>query len=181
LATGELYRHLVARAEDWPLENPVASRKENDDDFDDVRNGCLPAGATQVVRSDAKTFSAIKMNDGSLGEGRTKYELRRYAEYRDGIRGYRQDSSVAVGSRYTADNAFGRSIANLLRIPSSAAKARPSAEFMSRCMSEEHASFPQQKQRVAVCLSKSRRRNPLESGADISDDSDINSRASRMA
>jgi hypothetical protein len=48
-------------------------------------------------------------------------------------------------------------------------------------MSEEHASFPQQKQRVAVCLSKSRRRNPLESGADISDDSDINSRASRMA
>jgi hypothetical protein len=47
-------------------------------------------------------------------------------------------------------------------------------------MSEEKMSFPKTKQRIAVCLSKNRRRNPLESGATISDDEDINDRASNM-
>ena len=36
------------------------------------------------------------------------------------------------------------------------------------------------KQRIGISLSKSRRRNPLESGATISDDEDINDRASNM-
>jgi hypothetical protein len=53
-------------------------------------------------------------------------------------------------------------------------------DFTSRCMSEEKASFPKTKQRIAVCLSKRRKRNPLESGASISDDEDINARASNM-
>lgn len=53
-------------------------------------------------------------------------------------------------------------------------------DFTSRCMSEEKMSFPKTKQRIAVCLSKSRKRNPLESGASISDDEDINARASNM-
>jgi len=33
-------------------------------------------------------------------------------------------------------------------------------DFVSRCMSEEKQSFPKQKQRIAVCLSKARR-NPF--------------------
>jgi hypothetical protein len=36
------------------------------------------------------------------------------------------------------------------------------------------------RQRIGISLSKSRRRNPLESGATISDDEDINDRASNM-
>ena len=36
------------------------------------------------------------------------------------------------------------------------------------------------RQRIAVSLSKSRKRNPLESGANISDDEDINVQASNM-
>lgn len=59
-------------------------------------------------------------------------------------------------------------------------KGESSRDFVSRCMSEEKMSFPEPKQRIAVCLSKSRKRNPLESGANISDDEDINFRASNM-
>lgn len=59
-------------------------------------------------------------------------------------------------------------------------KGEKTKAFVSRCMSEEKASFPEPKQRIAVCLSKSRKRNPLESGATISDDEDINFRASNM-
>jgi hypothetical protein len=40
-------------------------------------------------------------------------------------------------------------------------------DFTSRCMSEEKASFPEPKQRIAVCLSKSRKRNPVyDTGSD---------------
>lgn len=38
-------------------------------------------------------------------------------------------------------------------------KGESERDFMARCMSQEKESFPKQKQRVAVCLSKSRR-NP---------------------
>jgi len=38
-------------------------------------------------------------------------------------------------------------------------KGESERDFMARCMSQEKKSFPKQKQRVAVCLSKSRR-NP---------------------
>jgi len=40
-------------------------------------------------------------------------------------------------------------------------------DFTSRCMSEEKMSFPKTKQRIAVCLSKSRKRNPVyDTGSD---------------
>jgi hypothetical protein len=40
-------------------------------------------------------------------------------------------------------------------------------DFTSRCMSEEKSSFPKTKQRIAVCLSKSRKRNPVyDTGSD---------------
>lgn len=61
-------------------------------------------------------------------------------------------------------------------------KGEKAKAFIARCMSEEKESFPAPKQRIAVCLSKARiRRNPfLESGADISDDSDVNRQAKKM-
>ena len=46
-------------------------------------------------------------------------------------------------------------------------KGESSRSFVSRCMSEEKASFPEPKQRIAVCLSKSRKRNPVyDTGSD---------------
>ena len=61
-------------------------------------------------------------------------------------------------------------------------KGEKTKAFIARCMSEEKESFPAPKQRIAVCLSKSRaRRNPLlESGADIPSKSDINRNARKM-
>jgi hypothetical protein len=62
-------------------------------------------------------------------------------------------------------------------------KGEKTKAFVSRCMSEEKEKFPKQKQRIAVCLSKSQaRKNPyLESGADISKRGDINRKAASMA
>ena len=42
-------------------------------------------------------------------------------------------------------------------------KGEKTKAFVSRCMSEEKEKFPKQKQRIAVCLSKSQasRRNPF--------------------
>ena len=44
-------------------------------------------------------------------------------------------------------------------------KGESERDFMARCMSQEKKSFPKQKQRVAVCLSKSRR-NPYDRNLD---------------
>jgi hypothetical protein len=47
-------------------------------------------------------------------------------------------------------------------------KGEKTKAFVSRCMSEEKVKFPKQKQRIAVCLSKSQaRRNPVyDTGSD---------------
>jgi len=46
-------------------------------------------------------------------------------------------------------------------------KGEKTKAFVSRCMSEEKMSFPKTKQRIAVCLSKSRKRNPVyDTGSD---------------
>ena len=61
-------------------------------------------------------------------------------------------------------------------------KGEKTKAFVSRCMSEEKRSFPKQKQRIAVCLSKAQaRRNPLlESGATITGKEKINRQAAKM-
>ena len=59
-------------------------------------------------------------------------------------------------------------------------KGESERKFVSRCMSEEKKSFPKQKQRIAVCLSKARKNPLLESGATISRNSGINRRAASM-
>jgi hypothetical protein len=59
-------------------------------------------------------------------------------------------------------------------------KGESERKFVSRCMSEEKESFPKQKQRIAVCLSKARKNPLLESGATISRNSGINRRAASM-
>ena len=109
--------------------------------------------------------------------GGTKYEFVR-ARYPDGridIGVYSTAGDLTYGYRHWR-RMMGIEKSNPVR----PRKGEKTKAFVSRCMSEEKASFPKTKQRIAVCLSKSRKRNPLESGADISDDDDINTKASNM-
>ena len=105
----------------------------------------------------------------------TKYEYV-WAEYPGGIK------DIGVYS-YANDLVYSYdSFRQMMNLPNPLTRRKGESvrDFTSRCMSEEKASFPKTKQRIAVCLSKSRKRNPLESGANISDDQDINVQASNM-
>ena len=122
-------------------------------------------------------YLSLKSNEEPFMMQGTKYQYV-WAEYPGGIK------DIGVYS-YANDLVYSydsfRSMMNLDRTnPVKPRKGESVRDFTSRCMSEEKASFPKTKQRIAVCLSKSRKRNPLESGASISDDKDINARASNM-
>lgn len=94
----------------------------------------------------------------------SKYEYV-WAEYPGGIK------DIGVYS-YANDLVYSydsfRQMMNLDRTnPLRPRKGESSRAFVSRCMSEEKASFPEPKQRIAVCLSKSRKRNPVyDTGSD---------------
>lgn len=138
---GEVYRHLVARAgKARPYENPRTKRE-----------------SPLYVK-----YLSLKSDEEPFMMGGTKYEYV-WAEYPGGIKDIGV-YSYANDLVYSYD-AF-RQMMNLPN-PLKRRKGETQREFMSRCMSEEHASFPMQKQRVAVCLSKSRRRNPVyDTGSD---------------
>ena len=107
----------------------------------------------------------------------TKYEYV-WAEYPGGIK------DIGVYS-YANDLVYSydsfRQMMNLDRTnPVKPRKGESERKFVSRCMSEEKMSFPKQKQRIAVCLSKARKNPLLESGATISRNSGINRRAASM-
>lgn len=166
-AEGYIYRKSEMR-------NPVKSRKENYDDFNDWETDAFRAGATQVVRLGEDLFSAIKMKDGSL----VKLDDEGFVDMRSRAGQKVRKESITVGSWYgDRGEIYRQMIRNNPVVPRKGETAR---DFTARCMSEEKASFPKTKQRIAVCLSKSRKRNPLESGANISDDEDINVQASNM-
>lgn len=87
----------------------------------------------------------------------TKYEYV-WAEYPGGIK------DIGVYS-YANDLVYSydsfRQMMNLDRTnPVKPRKGESERKFVSRCMSEEKMSFPKQKQRIAVCLSKARK-NPF--------------------
>jgi hypothetical protein len=94
----------------------------------------------------------------------TKYEYV-WAEYPGGVK------DIGVYS-YANDLVYSydsfRKMMNLDRTnPLTRRKGESVRDFTSRCMSEEKASFPKTKQRIAVCLSKSRKRNPVyDTGSD---------------
>lgn len=94
----------------------------------------------------------------------SKYEYV-WAEYPGGIK------DIGVYS-YANDLVYSydsfRQMMNLDRTnPLRPRKGEKTKAFVSRCMSEEKMSFPEPKQRIAVCLSKSRKRNPVyDTGSD---------------
>lgn len=128
--------------------NPVKSRKENYNDFNEWETDAFRAGATQVVRLGENLFSAIKMKDGSL----VKLDEDGFVDMRSRAGQMVRRNSTTVGSWYGERGEINRQLI----------RSNPV------------------KQRIGISLSKSRRRNPLESGASISDDEDINDRASNM-
>lgn len=142
-------------------ENPAKSRKENYTNFDDWEVDAFRAGATQVIRLGEDLFSAIKMKDGSL----VKLDDEGYVDMRSRAGQKVRKESVTVGSWYGDRGEIYRHL--IKNNPVLPRKGEPSRAFVSRCMSEEKASFPEPKQRIAVCLSKSRKRNPVyDTGSD---------------
>ena len=134
--SGEIYRHIVARAgKARPYENPAHRPKES------------PLYV--------KYLSLMRGEVPFMMQG-TKYEYV-WAEYPGGVK------DIGVYS-YANDLVYSydsfRKMMNLDRT------------------NPVHSRNP--RQRIGISLSKSRRRNPLESGATISDDEDINDRASNM-
>jgi len=134
--SGEIYRHIVARAgKARPYENPAHRPKE-----------------TPLY---VKYLSLMSGEVPFMMQG-TKYEYV-WAEYPGGIK------DIGVYS-YAGDLVYSydsfRKMMNL---------DRPNPV---------HSRNP--KQRIGISLSKNRKRNPLESGATISDDDDINNQASNM-
>ncbi len=134
--SGEIYRHIVARAgKARPYENPAHRPKES------------PLYV--------KYLSLMRGEVPFMMQG-TKYEYV-WAEYPGGIK----DIGVYsyAGDLVYSYDAF-RQMMNLDRT------------------NPVHSRNP--KRRIGISLSKNRRRNPLESGATISDDDDINNQASNM-
>lgn len=133
-----------------------------------------PASRSQESPLYVKYLSLKADEEPFMMQG-TKYEYV-WAEYPGGIK------DIGVYS-YANDLVYSYdSFRQMMNLPNPVKRRKGESvrDFTSRCMSEEKESFPKTKQRIAVCLSKSRKRNPLESGASISDDEDINVRASNM-
>ena len=120
-------------------------------------------------------YLSLKSDEEPFMMQGTKYQYV-WAEYPGGIK------DIGVYS-YANDLVYSYdSFRQMMNLPNPVTRRKGESprDFTARCMSEEKASFPKTKQRIAVCLSKSRKRNPLESGANISDDQDINVQASNM-
>jgi hypothetical protein len=144
----------------FPRKNPV-SRKENYNDFDEWETDVFRAGATQVVRLGEDLFSAIKMKDGSL----VKLDEEGFVDMRSRAGQKVRKESITVGAWYGDRGEIYRQ--TIKNNPLTRRKGESLSDFTSRCMSEEKASFPKTKQRIAVCLSKSRKRNPVyDTGSD---------------
>jgi len=102
-------------------------------------------------------------NDYHGGQGSNLYSALSTSEYRPG----RSSSGPEEGSMAEMIYSDLVDTFSSKKNPVRPRKGEPSRAFISRCMSEEKMSFPEPKQRIAVCLSKSRKRNPVyDTGSD---------------
>jgi hypothetical protein len=115
-------------------------------------------------------------NDYHGGQGSNLYSALSKSEYRPG----RSSSGPEEGSMAEMIYTDLVDTFSPKKNPVRRRKGESERKFVSRCMSEEKESFPKQKQRIAVCLSKARKNPLLESGATISKNSGINRRAASM-
>jgi hypothetical protein len=102
-------------------------------------------------------------NDYHGGQGSNLYSALSTSEYRPG----RNSSGPEEGSMGEMIYADLVDTFSPKKNPLKRRKGESIRDFTSRCMSEEKESFPKTKQRIAVCLSKSRKRNPVyDTGSD---------------
>jgi len=102
-------------------------------------------------------------NDYHGGQGSNLYSALSKSEYRPGrISSGPEEGSMAEMIYTDLVDTFSPK-----KNPVLPRKGESERKFVSRCMSEEKMSFPKTKQRIAVCLSKSRKRNPVyDTGSD---------------
>lgn len=93
--TAREFAHFLMGRKD-AFENPVKSRKENYNDFNEWETDAFRAGATQVVRLGENLFSAIKMKDGSLA----KLDKDGFVDMRSRTGQMVRKNSTTVGSWY---------------------------------------------------------------------------------
>ena len=107
-------------------------------------------------------YLSLKSDEEPFMMQGTKYEYV-WAEYPGGIK------DIGVYS-YANDLVYSYdSFRQMMNLPNPVTRRKGESprDFTARCMSEEKASFPKTKQRIAVCLSKSRKRNPVyDTGSD---------------
>jgi hypothetical protein len=102
-------------------------------------------------------------NDYHGGQSSNLYSALSTSEYRPG----RSSSGPEEGSMGEMIYADLVDTFSTKKNPLKRRKGESVRDFTSRCMSEEKMSFPKTKQRIAVCLSKSRKRNPVyDTGSD---------------
>jgi len=102
-------------------------------------------------------------NDYHGGQGSNLYSALSTSEFRPGrmSSGPEEDSMAEMIYADLVDTFSPK------KNPVKRRKGESVRDFTSRCMSEEKESFPKTKQRIAVCLSKSRKRNPVyDTGSD---------------
>ena len=122
----------------FPRKNPVSSRKT-----ESIRVGNKVMGIMGIEGGYAGTVTAIK-RDG-------RHTVIFFVDD-DGVMHETLDFNVT--KNVPAKGVFPR------KNPVKPRKGESERKFVSRCMSEEKKSFPKQKQRIAVCLSKARK-NPF--------------------
>ena len=107
-------------------------------------------------------YLSLKSDEEPFMMQGAKYEYV-WAEYPGGIK------DIGVYS-YANDLVYSYdSFRQMMNLPNPVTrrKGETARDFTARCMSEEKMSFPKTKQRIAVCLSKSRKRNPdYDTGSD---------------
>jgi hypothetical protein len=152
-----------------PRNDPRASsRKEEYSDFDEWERDAFAAGATQIVRI-GDGFSALRTKDGSM----LKVDAEGYFDPRSRYGNSVRKNYINIGAWFNDSGTIYRHIIRnrpeffAYENPVKRRKGESVRDFTSRCMSEEKMSFPETKQRIAVCLSKSRKRNPVyDTGSD---------------
>lgn len=152
-----------------PRDVRASSKKEEYNDFDEWQRDAFAAGATQIVKIGEDAFSALRTKDGSMVE----LDEEGYFDprSRSAIKG--RNNRINIGAWYMDSGTIYRHIIKnhpeffAYENPVRPRRGESSRDFVSRCMGEEKMSFPEPKQRIAVCLSKSRKRNPVfDTGAD---------------
>ena len=148
--------------------NPRSSRKNPRNGNDDPSREEMIEHIRKVYGREADEFDIEEAiywfaNDYHGGQSSNLYSALSTSEYRPG----RMSSGPEEGTMGEMIYSDLVDTFSSKKNPVKPRKGESARDFAARCMSEEKMSFPKTKQRIAVCLSKSRKRNPVyDTGSD---------------